>query len=332
MKLFLLTLAYFQVLLGQSYTPHFTITDNTQLLLSRDHLDVELGAVNKNGKSVQLKSGAEKLKDACKTDPSWSKDRVWSRLAHPHPLRSLSCRKEGDPSLHFTEYVENGVPVDEIHPDGYGPGMIHLNQFLYNRLFWRRNNQDAMHANILRAIERSQMPDAFITNHERTVLYLNNFGAGPVMSSVGNAFFRHYVHEFIWPSERHYEPMVNRVEGALFRHTVYSSLEYGIATWRHEDTRPKPSGEQAKGRRFKYALLHAFLAQTPTGFEPAYASIGALAGMSAISAAWHPWRVDNYAPNYTRRITLGVSGLVIKSLWAEFGPDIKKKALKKFHR
>lgn len=336
MKLLLLGLVCIQVVFSQANAGHYTQTDNLKLYLPQLGFTDQLVLGEEHTKNVSVIEGTNALLKACKNDPEhWKVDNIFGRLAHTHPFSTTSCRLRSNPSLHVVSRVVDSDPKTEIHLDGHGPDGLfdHLNEFAAHKIFLK-NDPNLMHQNVLRALALNQGgKKPFITNRERTVAYLNEtFGLEPAAASLGNGFFRHYVHQFIWPREKHYEPIVNRLEGALFRHTLNNSIEFGVATWRQEDTRYKISGERSAGKRMKYALIHAFVAETPAGNEPAYARFAAVAGTSAISNAWHPWRVDNYAPNYPRRIAFGVSGMVVKSLWAEFGPDIKQKARHAMHR
>ena len=120
--------------------------------------------------------------------------------------------------------------------------------------------------------------------------------------------------------------MLNKVEGSLFSNTLKNSIEFGVANWRQEDTRYRPSGLQSPSGRVRHALLRAYVVPTPTGAEPAYARFAGIIGTAAVTDAWHPWREYSYKPNYYRQAAFGiVLGPVAKSMWAEFGPDIKRR-------
>lgn len=218
-----------------------------------------------------------------------------------------------------------------MHLDGNGPQKLfpHLDEFFFHKLTFQDNNQDRMNANLKRSLLREDKAtqEAFISNRERTLLYIHEtLGLQPIASAFGMSLFRHYAHEFIWKDERHYQPMLNRFEGSLFRNTLRNSIELGVANWRQEDTRYRPSGQQGAGGRFRYALVHAFVVLTPTGTEFAYARFAGIIGTTAVADAWHPWRDHSYRPNYYRQATFGI-GLdpVAKSMWAEFGPDVKRR-------
>jgi hypothetical protein len=186
-----------------------------------------------------------------------------------------------------------------------------------------------MNANLKRSLLRDEKApqEVFISKRERTLLYIHEtLGLQPIASAFGMSLFRHYAHELVWKDERHYEPMLNRFEGSLFRNTLRNSLEFGVANWRQEDTRYRPSGQRGARARVRYALLRAYVVPTPTGTEFAYARFAGIVGTTVVTDACHPWRDPSYRPNYYRQTTFGI-GLdpVAKSMWAEFGPDMKRR-------
>jgi hypothetical protein len=185
-----------------------------------------------------------------------------------------------------------------------------------------------MNANLKRSLLRNEKAPkgVFISTRDRTLLYIHEtLGLQPIASAFSMSLFRHYAHEFIWKDEHHYQPMLNRFEGSLFRNTLRNSIELGVANWRKEDTRYRSSGLEG-AKRVRYALVHAFVVPTPTGTEFAYARLAGIIGTTAVTDAWHPWRDHSYRPNYARQATFGIGlDFVAKSMWAEFGPDVKRR-------
>jgi len=316
---------------------HYSLLDNLKEKLSHENLAdrVVLGTPTK--KYVPIISGAEFLLKYLGSAPQFKRDRFWSRLAHSHPASTIAYREEENPSTHvvFLKRPDGSLKAD-IHLDGNGPQKMfpHLDEFFFHKLTFQDNNQDRMNANLKRALLReTQGPqEVFISQRERTLLYIHEtMGLQPIASAFANSMFRHYAHELIWKTERHYEPMVNRFEASLVRNTLKKSIEFGVASWRQEDTRYKPSGQQGAGSRLRYALLHAFVVPTPKGTEFAYGRFAAIVGTTAITDAWHPWRKNPYHPNYYRQATFGlVLDPVAKSMWTEFAPDLKR--LLHFHK
>jgi len=218
-----------------------------------------------------------------------------------------------------------------MHLDGNGPQKVfpHLDEFFFHKLTFRDNNQDRMNANLKRAFFRADNgpQEVFISKRERTLLYIHEtLGLEPIAAAFSMTLFRHYPHQLVWKTEPHYEPMVSRFEGSLVRNTLRNSIEFGVASWRREDTRYRPSGQQGARPRLRYALVHAFVVPTPTGTEFAYARFTAIVGTTAATDAWHPWRAHSYRPNYYRQATLGiVLDPVARSMWSEFGSDIRRR-------
>jgi len=291
---------------------------------------VVFGAAHK--KYVPIVSGAKVLLNYLGSDPNYRKDHIWSRLAHTHPFSTIAFREENSPSLHvvFLRLPDGSLKAD-MHLDGNGPQKLfpHMDEFLFHKLTFQDNNQDRMNANLKRSLlrEATGSQEAFISRRERTLLYIHEtFGLAPVASAFGNAMLRHYTHELVLKDEPRYEPILNRFEGSLFRHTLRNSIEFSVANWRQEDTRYRASGEPSVTARLRYAFTHAFLVATPTGTEFAYARVAGVIGTTALTDVWHPWRQHPYRPNYASQATVGlVLNPLARSMWAEFGPDLKRR-------
>jgi len=316
---------------GQTEVPHYSLLDNLNEKLSHENLDdrVVLGKPAK--KYVPIVAGAEFLLKHLESAPEFKKDRIWSRLAYTRPFSTIAFREKDNPSTHvvFVRLPDGSLKAD-MHLDGNGPQKLfpHLDEFIFHKLTFKNNNQDRMNANLKRQFIRDQKgPQQLpITQRERTLLYVHEtLGFQPIVSAVSSSMFRHYIHEVAGKTQRRYEPTLNSLAGSLARHVIRNSIEFGVASWRQEDTRYKPSGEQGAMRRLRYAIVQVFVVPTPTGREFAYARFAGIVGTMAISDAWHPWRERTYAPNYARRATLGLFlDPVLRSMLTEFGPDLKR--------
>jgi hypothetical protein len=307
---------------------HYSLLDNLQYKLSHEDLDeiVVLGQPEK--KSVPIVAGADSLMSLLASDPHFVKDHIWGRLAHPHPASTISFREQNSPSTHVLfRKQEDGSLKAYMHLDGNGPQRLfpHLDEFFFHKLTFRDSNQDQMHENLERALVREK--NEFITRRERTTLYIHEtLGLEPLATAFSNSLFRHYAHELLWRTEAHYEPMVSRFQGSMFRYTLRNSVELGIASWRQEDTRYKSSGEQGFKNRVRAAVVNAFVVPTPTGREFAYARFAAIIATTSTVDAWHPWRVSSGHPNYLRQATFGLMiDPLARSLWAEFRPKILRR-------
>jgi hypothetical protein len=317
---------------GDTGKVQHSLRDNLEEKLSQEGLadQVVLGTPEK--KYVPIVEGGEFLLQYLEANPRFQKDHIWSRLAHTHPFSTVAFREEDNPSTHVVFLRKNdGSLKADIHLDGNGPQQLfpHLDEFVFHKLTFQNNDQNIMHANLHRAFvrEASKPAEPFITRRERTLQYLHaTVGLQPLTSAVSSGLFRHYAHQFIWKTERRYEPIVNRIEGSLVRYTMRNTIEFGIATWRQEDTRYRPSGQVGLGNRIWAAVLNTFVVPTPKGHEFAYGRFAGIAGTAAIIDVWHPWRAYPFHPNYARQATLGlVVDPLARSFWAEFGPDIKRK-------
>lgn len=317
---------------GQTETTHYSLLDNLNETLSHQDLADSIVFGTPAKKHVPIVSGAEFLLKYLGANPRYRRDSIWSRLAHTHPISTVAYREVENPSTHvvFLKLPDGSLKAD-MHLDGNGPQKMfpHLDEFLFHKLTFQDNNQDRMNANLKRALVRDTKnpEELFITRRERTLLFVHQtFGLQPVASAFGNSMFRHYVHQFAWKTESRYEPMLNRFEGSLVRNTLRNSIEFGIANWRQEDTRYRPSGQQGAKDRMRYALLRAYIVPTPTGSEFAYARFAGILGTAAVIDEWHPWRQYPSRPNYYKQAAFGiVLDPLARSLWAEFGPDIKRR-------
>lgn len=334
--LLLVVLASIQGVFAQANAGHYTQTETI-----RKHLEGIFGEKAKeiifgqeHKKNVSVIGGRDHLMAACSSDINEERWKIakhwWDNIAHTHPFSTWSCRQKNDPSLHMLGRLIRKKNVYtfkmEIHLDGHGPKgfFAHPNEFFFHKLTLQGNNQDVMYANVERAILRSTaLTPAFITNHERRVTYFNEtFGLGAVIPVVANGLFRQSAHRWIWPNERHYEPLPNRIEGALMKHTIRNSIEFGVATWLKEDSRYKPSNEPGVKKRLWAALKATYVVKTPTGSEFAFARFAAIGGTMAIVDNWHPWTEHGSHHNYIRQGVLKLSlDPVVQSLWTEFSAD-----------
>ena len=316
---------------GETVGSHYSLLDNLNVKLYYQNLAdrVILGTPEK--KQVPIVVGAEFLMNYLASAPQFKRDRIWSRLAHAHPISTIAFREEDNPSTHvlFRKLPDGSLKAD-IHLDGNGPQKLfpHLDEFFFHLVTFHDSNQDRMHANLNRAFARQAQgsEEAFITRHERTMLFLHEtLGLEPLASAFSNSLFRHYAHSLVWKSESQYEPMVNRFEGSLIRRTIRNSIEFGVADWRQEDTRHRPSGELGLKNRVRAAVVSTFVVPTPTGREFAYGRFAGIVGTAATADEWHPWLAHPYHVNYARQATFGlVMDPLAKSMWAEFGPDVTR--------
>jgi len=317
---------------GETGASHYSLLDNLNEKLTQEGLSDQVVLGHPEKKHVAIVEGGEFLLQYLETQPQFRKDHIWSRLAHSHPFSTVAFREEDNPSTHvvFLRRSDGSLKAD-IHLDGNGPQKLfpHLDEFIFHKLTFQDNDQDRMHANLNRAILRqaSKPKEPFITRRERTLQYVHaTFGLQPITAAIANGMFRHYAHQFIWKTERRYEPVVNRIEGTLIRYTMRNTIEFGVANWRQEDTRFRASGAQGFGNRLRAAVVNTFVVPTATGREFAYGRFAGIVGTSAIIDAWHPWKAFPYHPNYGRQATLGLAvDPLARSIWAEFGPDIMRK-------
>src|SRR5258706_15364222 len=84
-----------------------------------------------------------------------------------------------------------------------------------------------------------------------------------------------------------------RFASSMGRRAVSTSVEMGVAAWRHEDLSFRPSGQTGFRRRMKHALLSTVVARKKTTGDPTVAS-GRISGAFAsgfVSRLWQPARL-----------------------------------------
>jgi hypothetical protein len=114
------------------------------------------------------------------------------------------------------------------------------------------------------------------------------------------------------------------------RRAVSTSVELGVAAWRHEDLSFRPSGETGFRRRMKHALLSTVVARKTTTGRPTVASgriSGAFAG-GFVSRLWQPARLRTVSSGLsTSGISLGVDAGIhaVREFWPEIRHPRRRK-------
>ena len=113
-----------------------------------------------------------------------------------------------------------------------------------------------------------------------------------------------------------------RLGSAMGTHVVRSSVQFGVATVRHEDLKYYPSGKQGFGPRMKHALLSTVVARKTTDGRPTMATgrvSGAVAG-GFVSRLWQPARLRTVSSGMaTSGIALGADAgaNAVREFWPE---------------
>jgi hypothetical protein len=115
-----------------------------------------------------------------------------------------------------------------------------------------------------------------------------------------------------------------RLASGLGEHAIKGTIEFGVATVRHEELGYRPSGKQGFGPRLKYALMSTVVTRKTTTGKNTFASgrVSGAMGSGLISRLWMPARLHT--------ISSGVAtGGVLLSVDAgthvarEFWPEIR---------
>jgi hypothetical protein len=113
-----------------------------------------------------------------------------------------------------------------------------------------------------------------------------------------------------------------RLGSAFGQHVVKNSIQFGVASVRHEELGYRRSGKQGFGPRMKYALVSTVVThKTTTGKRtPALGRISGDFGSGLISRAWQPARLHTVGSGLaTGGIMLGVDAgsHVVREFWPE---------------
>lgn len=113
-----------------------------------------------------------------------------------------------------------------------------------------------------------------------------------------------------------------RVGSVMGKHLVDSSIQFTVATIRHEDLNYHRSGKQGFTPRLKYALLSTVITRKTTTGEKTVASnkIAGAVGAGFISRLWQPVRLHTVGSGIgSAGISLGVQAgsNVVREFWPE---------------
>jgi len=113
-----------------------------------------------------------------------------------------------------------------------------------------------------------------------------------------------------------------RVASGFGTHVVKNTIEFGVASARHEKMGYERSGKQGFGPRLQYALLSTVITRKTTTGEktPAMGRISGAFGSGLISRAWQPARLRTVSSGFaTGGIMLGVDAgtHVIREFWPQ---------------
>jgi len=113
-----------------------------------------------------------------------------------------------------------------------------------------------------------------------------------------------------------------RLASGFGEHVVKGTIEFGVATVRHEELGYRPSRKQGFGPRLKYALLSTVIARKTTTGKKTFASgrVSGAMGSGFISRLWMPARFHTIASGVaTGGVLLGVDAgtYVAREFWPE---------------
>ena len=113
-----------------------------------------------------------------------------------------------------------------------------------------------------------------------------------------------------------------RLGSAIGQHVVKNTIQFGVASVRHEELGYRPSGKHGFGPRMKYALVSTVVTRkTTTGKRtPALGRISGNFGSGLVSRVWQPARLRTVGSGLaTGGIMLGADAgtHVVKEFWPE---------------
>ena len=113
-----------------------------------------------------------------------------------------------------------------------------------------------------------------------------------------------------------------RLGSAIGQHVIKNTIEFGVASVRHEELGYHPSGKKGFGPRLKYALVSTVVTRkTTTGQRtPAVGRISGAFGSGMISRVWQPARLRTVSSGLASGgIMLGADAgaHVVREFWPE---------------
>lgn len=147
------------------------------------------------------------------------------------------------------------------------------------------------------------------------------FSTGAMVGVSAGATFQHALNS---PHEwgRAAAGFGKRVGSTLGKHLVDSSIQFTVATIRHEDLNYHPSGKQGFRPRLQHALLSTVITRKTTTGQRTVASnkIAGAVGSGFVSRLWQPARLHTVSSGAgSAGITLGVHAgtNVVREFWPE---------------
>jgi hypothetical protein len=125
--------------------------------------------------------------------------------------------------------------------------------------------------------------------------------------------------------------LAKRFGSALGEHVIKSTVEFGVATARHEALGYQPSGQHGFGSRLKYALVSTVMTHKTTTGKKTVAS-GRISGVVTsgfVSRLWQPARLHTVSSGIaTSGVLLGVDAgsNVVREFWPEIRHPHRQRA------
>jgi hypothetical protein len=110
---------------------------------------------------------------------------------------------------------------------------------------------------------------------------------------------------------------------ALGQNATMQGIEFGFSAFLHQDDSFRPSGKQGIGIRSAKALLHTVVVPGRDGPEVAFPRVAAAMLTPRALYWWHPGLPQPVASPWQQTAFL-MGRYLVRSFWAEFGPDVRK--------
>lgn len=302
-----------------------TIESNLRLRFTRGDLGNIEPAPEVSRRAVRIAVGGDTLLASCLAgQQNWARDPFIARLAHRHPLSTISCRERSSPGLHVVFYAQpDGSREAWAHFDLSGPGNIpgHLSEVVRNRLtFGRTSEYDARRGLLGPEPGSSDLIAPRYDLRSQARKYENSvIGPQAISAAIASAGFVSMLH--LNSAEGSDYAFRDRVAENLARNTVKQSIEFGSAGFLQEDLAMTPSGEHGFTRRARYALYRTFMVPGRDGNELAFPRLAAAFGTGFAMQRWHP--SQKAEPSAWTQALLILGKYALRSYWTEFKPEIK---------
>lgn len=310
---------------AQDQNPQRTLTKNLEYRFSFGDLPEGVKFQEGQGGSALVIVGAQELKEACQESPDvWKQDSFFNKLAHLHPMKTLSCRERNRPSVH-ARFVETATGQTQtwVHIDQCGPKheLCHFGEVIHNRLTFGRTSQEAVYRELVKenpgaSADAQPSPSSFDYDAEFHRYIQNVFSPASIAETVAASGFGFAYGDL--RERRFYLSPAGSLERTAIDGTLRTLSDTLFAVALRQDVAFKACTTCTGYRsRLRHALLGSFMVDAYGGHEEfPFSRLASAFTTAGIESEWHPWTREPIS-FWHRSMTI-LSWNVAKSLYREF--------------